>query len=145
MLSSSAGSTSGGKATVLLQLKDAARYRGQACSILSVTRVRGRLFRMMGWAMAGAETPGRAPCAAHRRGSSKGSPPWMTSSPGLDDRTLTLTNLDKVLYPSVGFTKAEVIDYYVRIAPVMLPHIRDRAMTRLRFPRRGRRGQVLLL
>jgi len=50
------------------------------------------------------------------------------------DRTLTLTNLDKVLYPSVGFTKAEVIDYYVRIAPVMLPHIRDRAMTRLRFP-----------
>jgi bifunctional non-homologous end joining protein LigD len=50
------------------------------------------------------------------------------------DRTLTLTNLDKVLYPSVGFTKAEVIDYYVRIAPVMLPHIRDRVMTRLRFP-----------
>ena len=50
------------------------------------------------------------------------------------DRTLTLTNLDKVLYPSVGFTKAEVIDYYLRIAPVMLPYIRDRAMTRLRFP-----------
>ena len=39
-----------------------------------------------------------------------------------------------MLYPSVGFTKAEVIDYYLRIAPVMLPHIRDRAMTRLRFP-----------
>jgi bifunctional non-homologous end joining protein LigD len=50
------------------------------------------------------------------------------------DRTLTLTNLDKVLYPSVGFSKAEVIDYYARIAPVMLPHIRDRVMTRLRFP-----------
>jgi bifunctional non-homologous end joining protein LigD len=50
------------------------------------------------------------------------------------ERTLTLTNLNKVLYPSVGFTKAEVIDYYLRIAPVMLPHIRDRAMTRLRFP-----------
>jgi bifunctional non-homologous end joining protein LigD len=49
-------------------------------------------------------------------------------------RTLTLTNLDKVLYPSVGFSKAEVIDYYLRIAPVMLPYIRDRAMTRLRFP-----------
>ena len=48
------------------------------------------------------------------------------------ERTLTLTNLDKVLYPSVGFTKAEVIDYYLRVAPVMLPHIRDRAMTRLR-------------
>jgi bifunctional non-homologous end joining protein LigD len=39
-----------------------------------------------------------------------------------------------VLFPSVGFTKAEVIDYYLRIAPVMLPYIRDRAMTRLRFP-----------
>jgi bifunctional non-homologous end joining protein LigD len=50
------------------------------------------------------------------------------------DRTLSLTNLDKVLYPRVGFTKAEVIDYYLRIAPVMLPHIRDRVMTRLRFP-----------
>jgi bifunctional non-homologous end joining protein LigD len=50
------------------------------------------------------------------------------------DRTLTLTNLNKVLYPSVGFSKAEVIDYYARIAPVILPHIRDRAMTRLRFP-----------
>src|SRR4029450_341659 len=50
------------------------------------------------------------------------------------ERTLTLTNLDKVLFPSVGFTKAEVIDYYLRIAPVMLPHISDRAMTRLRFP-----------
>jgi bifunctional non-homologous end joining protein LigD len=47
---------------------------------------------------------------------------------------LTLTNLEKVLFPSVGFTKAEVIDYYLRIAPVMLPYIRDRAMTRLRFP-----------
>jgi bifunctional non-homologous end joining protein LigD len=50
------------------------------------------------------------------------------------ERTLTLTNLDKVLYPAVGFTKAEVIDYYLRIASVMLPHIRDRVMTRLRFP-----------
>ena len=50
------------------------------------------------------------------------------------ERSLTLTNLDKVLFPSVGFTKAEVIDYYLRVAPVMLPHIRDRAMTRLRFP-----------
>lgn len=50
------------------------------------------------------------------------------------ERSLTLTNLDKVLFSSVGFTKAEVVDYYLRIAPVMLPHIRDRAMTRLRFP-----------
>jgi bifunctional non-homologous end joining protein LigD len=50
------------------------------------------------------------------------------------DRTLTLSNLDKVLYPAVGFTKAEVVSYYLQIAPTMLPHIADRAMTRLRFP-----------
>ncbi len=50
------------------------------------------------------------------------------------DRLLTLTNLDKVLYPTVGFAKAEVIDYYLRVAPVILPHITDRALTRVRFP-----------
>jgi bifunctional non-homologous end joining protein LigD len=48
-------------------------------------------------------------------------------------RTLGLTNLDKPLYPD-GFTKGEVIDYYARIADVMLPHVRDRALTRLRYP-----------
>ena len=61
------------------------------------------------------------------------------------DRTLTLTNLEKVLYPSVGLTKAEVIDYYLRIAPVMLPYIRDRVMTRLRFPDGVEPRPVLLL
>ena len=50
------------------------------------------------------------------------------------DRTLTLTNLDKVLYPATGYTKAEVINYYLHIAPTMLPYIADRALTRLRFP-----------
>ncbi|MBT5755283.1 MAG: ATP-dependent DNA ligase, partial [Acidimicrobiaceae bacterium] len=49
-------------------------------------------------------------------------------------RTLKLTNLDKVLYPETGFTKASVIDYYVRIAPVMLDHIGDRGITMRRFP-----------
>ncbi|MFZ6005487.1 MAG: non-homologous end-joining DNA ligase [Actinomycetota bacterium] len=52
----------------------------------------------------------------------------------LDGRTLKITNLDKVLYPEAGFTKAEVIDYYVRIAPVMLPHIADRGLTLRRYP-----------
>jgi bifunctional non-homologous end joining protein LigD len=52
----------------------------------------------------------------------------------IDGRTISLSNLDKVLYPAVGFTKAEVIDYYTRIAPVLLPHLRDRAATRVRFP-----------
>lgn len=49
-------------------------------------------------------------------------------------RQLKVTNLDKVLYPDAGFTKAEVIDYYVRIAPAMLPHIADRGVTLRRYP-----------
>ncbi len=49
-------------------------------------------------------------------------------------RRLGLSNLDKVLYPDVGFTKGEVIDYYSRIAPVLLPHLAGRAATRVRFP-----------
>lgn len=47
---------------------------------------------------------------------------------------LTLTNLDKVLYPATGTTKGEVIDYYTRIAPVMLPHVVGRPGTRKRWP-----------
>ncbi len=50
------------------------------------------------------------------------------------ERTLTLSNLDKVLYPRAGFTKAEVIQYYTRIAPVLLPHVGDRALTLRRYP-----------
>jgi bifunctional non-homologous end joining protein LigD len=52
----------------------------------------------------------------------------------VDDRTVRLTNLDKVLYPATGFTKGEVIDYYARIAPAMLPHIDGRALTFRRYP-----------
>lgn len=50
------------------------------------------------------------------------------------ERKLRLTNLAKVLYPEAGFTKAQVIDYYVRVAPVMLDHIGDRGITMRRFP-----------
>lgn len=50
------------------------------------------------------------------------------------DRTLSLSNLDKVLYPEVGFTKSQVIDYYARIAPVMVPHVAGRCMTLRRWP-----------
>ena len=50
------------------------------------------------------------------------------------DRELTLSNLDKVLYPEAGFTKAEVIDYVSRVAPVLLPHLRDRPLTLKRYP-----------
>lgn len=49
-------------------------------------------------------------------------------------RSLTLSNLDKVLYRETGFTKAQVIDYYARIAPVMLRHIGGRCLTLKRFP-----------
>lgn len=49
-------------------------------------------------------------------------------------RRLALSNLDKVLYPEHGFTKAEVIDFYTRVAPYMLPHVVDRPATRKRYP-----------
>ncbi|MGH3258748.1 MAG: non-homologous end-joining DNA ligase [Streptosporangiaceae bacterium] len=52
----------------------------------------------------------------------------------VDGRTLTLTNLGKVLYPETGFTKAEVLDYYQRVAPVLLPHIAARPVTLKRYP-----------
>jgi len=52
----------------------------------------------------------------------------------VDGHTLTLSNLDKVLYPETGFTKGEVIDYYTRVAPVLLPHLRGRALTFKRYP-----------
>jgi bifunctional non-homologous end joining protein LigD len=52
----------------------------------------------------------------------------------IDGRRLVLSNLDKVLYPAAGFTKAQVVEYYARIAPVMLPHLADRAVTLVRYP-----------
>ena len=51
----------------------------------------------------------------------------------VDGRRLVLSNLDKVLYPD-GFTKGEVLDYYSRIAPVLLPHLQGRPLTRKRYP-----------
>lgn len=51
----------------------------------------------------------------------------------VDGRAVTLTHLDKVVYGS-GFTKAEVVDYMLRVAPVMLPHLEGRCLTRRRFP-----------
>ncbi|WP_324651252.1 ATP-dependent DNA ligase [Georgenia sp. H159] len=52
----------------------------------------------------------------------------------VDGHRLRLTNLDKVLYPATGTTKADVLDYYARIAPVMLPHCAGRPATRKRWP-----------
>ena len=58
----------------------------------------------------------------------------------IDGRQLSLSNLDKVMYPEMGFTKAEVIDYYRRIAPVMVPHLAGRPITLKRYPN-GVEGQ----
>jgi len=52
----------------------------------------------------------------------------------IEGRELSVSNLDKVLYPRSGFTKGQLIDYYVRVAPVMLPHVRERPLTMKRFP-----------
>ncbi len=52
----------------------------------------------------------------------------------VEGRTLTLSNLGKVLYPQTGFTKAEVLSYYQQVAPVLLPHITNRPLTLKRYP-----------
>jgi bifunctional non-homologous end joining protein LigD len=52
----------------------------------------------------------------------------------VEGRQVKLSNLEKILYPKAGFTKGQVIDYYIRIAPVLLPHLADRALTLKRYP-----------
>jgi bifunctional non-homologous end joining protein LigD len=52
----------------------------------------------------------------------------------IQGRHLKLSNLEKVLYPAAGFTKKDVIDYYARIAPAIIPHLAGRALTRKRYP-----------
>jgi len=52
----------------------------------------------------------------------------------VEDREIQVSNLSKVLYPKVAFTKGEVIDYYIRVSPVLLPHLKDRPLTMKRYP-----------
>ena len=52
----------------------------------------------------------------------------------IDGKHLKLSNLDKILYPATGFTKGQVIDYYARIAPVLLPHLQGKPLTMKRYP-----------
>ena len=52
----------------------------------------------------------------------------------IEGRQIKLSNLDKVLYPKAGFTKGQVIDYFVRVAPVLLPHLAGRPLTLKRYP-----------
>ncbi len=56
------------------------------------------------------------------------------STLAVDGREIKLTNLDRVLFPETGFTKRDLIDYYAAVAPVLLPHLRDRPLTMRRFP-----------
>ena len=51
-----------------------------------------------------------------------------------EGRQLKLSNQDKVLYPATGFTKGQVIDYYARIGPVLVPHLAGRPLTLKRYP-----------
>lgn len=65
----------------------------------------------------------------------------MTPITEVEGRRLALSNLDKVLYPATGFTKGEVLHYYATTAEVLLPHLRDRPLSFLRYPD-GPDGQV---
>jgi bifunctional non-homologous end joining protein LigD len=58
----------------------------------------------------------------------------------VEGRRLSLSNLDKVMYPATGFTKGQVIDYYTRVAPALLPHLNGRPLTLKRYPN-GVEGQ----
>jgi bifunctional non-homologous end joining protein LigD len=59
----------------------------------------------------------------------------------VEGQRLALSNLDKILYPGSGFTKGEVIDFYIRVSPWILPHFANRPVTMLRFPD-GVRGKA---
>lgn len=61
--------------------------------------------------------------------SPQGGPQWVD----VEGTRVRLTNLDRVLYPATGFTKAEVVDYYTRVAPAILPQLHERPVTRIRF------------
>lgn len=52
----------------------------------------------------------------------------------VEGKKLGVSNLKKILYPKAAFTKGQVIDYYIRIAPVLLPHLKDRPLTMKRYP-----------
>jgi bifunctional non-homologous end joining protein LigD len=61
-------------------------------------------------------------------------PPAKRQEVEIDGRRLSLSNLDKVMYPEAGFAKGHVIDYYTRVSPALLGHLRGRALTLKRYP-----------
>src|SRR5207237_9904149 len=52
----------------------------------------------------------------------------------VEDHKIQVSNLDKILYPQVGFTQGQVIDYHIRIAPVLVPHLKERPLPMKRYP-----------
>ncbi len=68
------------------------------------------------------------------KGKGPGKSSGKTSEVSVGGRTLKLSNLDKVLYPKAGFTKGQVLDYYHRVAPMLLPHLAGRPLTLKRYP-----------
>lgn len=70
----------------------------------------------------------------HRGRATTPAPRRTTQALNVSGREVPVSNLDKVFYPSVGFTKAQIIDYYIRISPVLLPHLKDRPLTLKRYP-----------
>jgi bifunctional non-homologous end joining protein LigD len=61
-------------------------------------------------------------------------PPARRVEVEVEGHRLSLSNLDKVMFPETGFTKGQVIDFYTRVAPVLVPHLRDRPLTLKRYP-----------
>ena len=93
-----------------------------------------RSARPRGTVTSGATGRGTARKGDAPTGATTGSGAGPAGSVEVDGRRLKLANLDKVLYPASGTTKAEVIHYYAEIAPVLLPHLADRPLTVVRFP-----------
>src|SRR5499427_6745768 len=103
---------------------------------MSAHYTRGRTKRVVrdaGWKI----LPGRGLGAGNPVTDSERRATHSVSTPTIvevDGRKLSLTNLEKVLYPAAGFSKGQVIDYHVRIAPVLVPHLAGRPLTMKRYP-----------
>src|SRR3954467_5942695 len=69
-----------------------------------------------------------------RRTPGKTSSPRTSETLNVSGRAVPVSNLDKIFYPATGFTKGQVIDYYIRISSVLLPHLKDRPLTLKRYP-----------
>src|SRR5438445_13626061 len=85
-----------------------------------------------------AATATRTPSAGRSR--STASLAQTGGSLNIQGRKVPVSHLHKLFYPETGFTKANVIDYYIRVSPVLLPHLKDRPITLKRYPDRFQCG-----